>query len=110
MTPLRTLEFDAPSNSYLIRDTEAALHACLHTQEAVEVTGETARDAAEGYLRTRGDKGSHRERGPDAWRKTRPGGSGYECPHGDFARDSQCTNHRTLRTNRALAVPRLWIP
>src|SRR4249919_2165859 len=51
MAPLRTLEFDGHSKSYLIRDSHAALHACLHTQETVEVIGETALDAAESYLR-----------------------------------------------------------
>jgi len=56
---------------------------------------------AEGHLRTHGDEGYHRERQPDGARKPRPEGRyGNECVHGDFARDSQCTNHRNPRPNR----------
>jgi len=50
ISPRRTIEFDEPSNSYIIRDKQSVVRAVLHNQKPVVVRAATALEAAKNYV------------------------------------------------------------
>ena len=50
--PLRTIEFDEPSNAHIIRDRQSIVRNVLHNQRPVVIKAATAVDAAESYCRS----------------------------------------------------------
>jgi hypothetical protein len=50
ISPQRTMEFDEPSNAYIVRDGQSVVHAILHNQRPVLINAVTAREAAKSYV------------------------------------------------------------
>jgi zinc metalloprotease ZmpB len=50
INPQRTIEFDEPSNAYIIRDKQSVVRAVLHNQKPVVVRAAAALEAAKNYV------------------------------------------------------------
>ena len=50
ISPRRTIEFDEPSNAYIIRDKQSVVRAVLHNQKPVVVRAAAALEAAKNYV------------------------------------------------------------